>query len=297
MGSSEPRIRLYIFQSRARFTGRMTHPTRSCSREGNMSTFSKKLILAAIVLGGVVCSTASWAQQSPKAAGRDFPPWVVHDKNSNALSGIFVDLTNTIAKDLGLRAEYQVMVPADLIPALTSGNIDVIATNLAITPERQQVVDFSSPIYEGQFEAVVVLASDTTTYRTLADLKGLPVGALRASTNLALLQQAGGFSEIKAYDTNKDLWAAVASGEIKAAVNAGLGTKFAAKRGELDNLRIVDSYQSPSPRRPQIPMAVKKGNSELLDKLNKSLTKLEEDGTVKMIFSKYGIDDWAIPPQ
>src|SRR4051812_29676410 len=262
-----------------------------------MSTFSKKLVFAAIVLGGVVCSTASWAQQSLKAAGRDFAPWVVHDKNFNALSGIFVDLTNTIAKDLGLQAEYQVMIFADLIPAVTSGNIDVIATNLSITPERQQLVDFSHPIYEGQFEAVVVLASDTTTYRTLADLKGLPVGAGRASANLALLQRTGGFSEIKAYDTNKDIWAAVASGEIKAAVTAGLGTKLAAKRGELANLRIADSYQSPSPRRPRIAMAVKKGNSELLDKLNKSLTKFEADGTVKMIFSKYGIDDWAVPPQ
>jgi len=116
-------------------------------------------------------------------------------------------------------------------------------------------------------------------------------------SNLALLQRAGGFSEIKAYDTTKDVLAAVASGQIKAAVTAGLETKFAARRGELANLRIVDSYQSSSPRRPRIAMAVKKGNSELLDKLNKSLTKLEADGTVKTIFSKYGIDDWAAPPQ
>src|SRR3954469_22631210 len=154
-----------------------------------MSTFSKKLVFAAIVLGGAVCSIPSWAQQSLKAAGQDFPPWVVHDKNSNALSGIFVDLTNTIAKDLGRQAEYQVMKTADLIPAVTGGNIDVIATNMAITPERQQLVDFSSPIYEGPFEAVVVLASDTTDYRSLADLKGLPVGAQKASALFALLQR------------------------------------------------------------------------------------------------------------
>src|SRR3954454_9247542 len=62
---------------------------RSRTQEGNMNTFSKKFFLAAIVLGGAVCSIPSWAQQSLKAAGRDFPPWVVHDKNSNALSGIF----------------------------------------------------------------------------------------------------------------------------------------------------------------------------------------------------------------
>ena len=39
------------------------------------------------------------------------------------------------------------MIFADLIPAVTSGKIDIIATNMAITPERKQQVDFSNPIY------------------------------------------------------------------------------------------------------------------------------------------------------
>ena len=63
------------------------------------------------------------AAQPLKVAGQDVPPWVVHDKGSNALSGIFVDLTNAIAKDAGLQVDYQVMTFADLIPALTSGKI------------------------------------------------------------------------------------------------------------------------------------------------------------------------------
>jgi polar amino acid transport system substrate-binding protein len=40
---------------------------------------------------------------------------------------------------------------------------------------------------------------------------------------------------------------------------------------------------------------VKKGNNELLGKINNSLARLEADGTVKAIFSKYGLDDWAPP--
>jgi polar amino acid transport system substrate-binding protein len=40
---------------------------------------------------------------------------------------------------------------------------------------------------------------------------------------------------------------------------------------------------------------VRKGNSELLGKINRSLAKLEADGTVKAIFVKYGVDDWAPP--
>jgi polar amino acid transport system substrate-binding protein len=40
---------------------------------------------------------------------------------------------------------------------------------------------------------------------------------------------------------------------------------------------------------------VKKGNSELLGKINNSLARLEADGTVKAIFSKYGWNDWELP--
>jgi polar amino acid transport system substrate-binding protein len=256
-----------------------------------MNNFGKSLITAVVILGAAACSASSLAQ-SLKVAGHE--PWVVHDKDSNASTGLFVDLTNAVAKDAGLKVDFQAMTFADLIPALTGGKIDIIATVMAITPERKQQVDFSIPIYDGPTEAVVVLASDTTPYKTLADLKGLPVGTQKGSIQLALLQRTGGFSEIKTYDTTNEAWAAVASGAVTAAVTAGADTIYAAKQGQLSNLRIVSSYQSPSPK-PQIGIAVRKGNGELLAKINDSLAKLERDGTVKVIFTKYGFDDWAPP--
>ena len=92
-----------------------------------MNKFSGKFITAIIALGAIAWSASVWAQQPLKVAGQDVPPWAVHEKSSNALSGVFVDLTNAIAKDAGLSIHYQVMTFADLIPSLTSGKIDVIA--------------------------------------------------------------------------------------------------------------------------------------------------------------------------
>jgi polar amino acid transport system substrate-binding protein len=155
-----------------------------------MSKFSKKLIVGVIIVGAIGWPASSWAQQSLKVAGQDVPPWAIHDNNTNLFSGIYVDLVNAIAKDAGLpQVQYQAMVFADLIPAVISGKIDVIATNMAITPERKQQVDFSNPIYNAPTEAVVVLASDTAAYRTLADLKGFPVGVQKGSIQLSLLQR------------------------------------------------------------------------------------------------------------
>ena len=42
-------------------------------------------------------------------------------------------------------------------------------------------------------------------------------------------------------------------------------------------------------------LAVRKGNGELLGKINAALATLEADGTLKSIFNKYGLDDWAPP--
>jgi polar amino acid transport system substrate-binding protein len=259
-----------------------------------MNKSERHFINAFIVLGTIAWSASVWAQQPLKVGGQDTSPWVVHEKDSNALSGVFVDLTNAIAKDAGLQVQYQVMTFADLIPALTGGKIDVIATEMAITPARAQQVDFSNPVYNAPREAVVVPASDNTSYRTLEDLKNIPVGVQKGSIQLALLQKTGGFSELKEYDSVKDVWSAVASGEVKAGVTAGGDTIFAAKQGELPNLKIVSSYQSPSPI-PRVGIAVRKGDSELLGKINTSLAKLEVAGTVKAIFNKYGVDDWTPP--
>src|SRR5690349_16470795 len=107
-----------------------------------MNNFGKTLITVVVILG----TTAPSLAQSLKVAGHE--PWVVQGKDSNASTGLFVDLTNAVAKDAGLKVGFQAMTFADLIPALSAGKIDIIATVMAITPERKQQVDFSIPIYD-----------------------------------------------------------------------------------------------------------------------------------------------------
>jgi polar amino acid transport system substrate-binding protein len=245
-----------------------------------------------VVVVGVLFGSTAWGQQPLKAGGQDVKPWVLHDQTE--LSGVAVDLTRAISKQIGVPIEYQPMIFADLIPAVDSDKIDVIATNMAITPEREQKVDFTGPYYNALPEALVVQSSDATAYRTLADLKGLPVGAQKGSIQLALLQKTGGFSEIKIYDSQKNAWEAVASGQIRATITPGVETRYAAKTGDLpQGARVVDTYQSASPR-PRAAFAVRKGNRELLEKINAALATLGTDGTLKSIFNKYGLD-WAPP--
>src|SRR5580700_11493743 len=97
----------------------------------------KRISMLVVVVGAFIGPTA-WGRQPLKAAGQDAKPWVFHDQNE--LSGVAVDLTRAISKQIGVPIEYQPMIFADLIPAVDSGKIEVIATNMAITPEREQKV-------------------------------------------------------------------------------------------------------------------------------------------------------------
>jgi polar amino acid transport system substrate-binding protein len=292
--NTTPRRTVFRNTGRTHLVASTVHRDRSRHQREKQEGIMKRFTAAILGVTAMTCLAApSWAQQL-RAAGQDVPPWIMHNKGSDALSGVAVELVDAIAKDAGLQPQYQAMVFADLIPAVSSGKIDLIATNMAITPERAEKVDFSNTIHNPPSETVVVQASDMTAYKSLADLKGLPVGAQKGSIQLALLQRTGGFSEIKIYPTEKDAWDAVAAGQVKAAVTPGGDTIYSAKQGLLTNLRIVSTYVSPNPR-PRMGFAVQKGNGQLLGKVNSALARLQANGTVKAIFIKYGVDDWAPP--
>jgi polar amino acid transport system substrate-binding protein len=125
--------------------------------------------------------------------------------------------------------------------------------------------------------------------------RGEPHSESRQPGRLVLLQRIGGFSEVRSYGTQKDAWEAVASGQIRVTITPGVETRYAAKTSDLPHgVRVVDTYQSASPK-PRAALAVRKGNRELLEKINAALAMLEADGTLKSIFNKYGLDDWAPP--
>jgi polar amino acid transport system substrate-binding protein len=247
----------------------------------------------ALVIAVLASTGQVEAQQALKVAGQDAEPYVVRDKSSSVLTGIAVEFINALGKDAGFQVEYQPMIVADLIPALTSGKIDIIASNLVITPKRKEQVDFAAPYYVAPGDALVSAKSDTTPYKALADLKGVAVGAVRGSPHVNLLEKTGGLSEVKVYDRLEDAWAAIGAGQVKVVLGPMSTTAYKSKSGRLpSDVQMVTSYQ-PVMLGP-IGLAVKKGNTQLLDRISKSQSKLATDGTLKAIYAKYGFE-WTQP--
>ena len=148
----------------------------------------------------------------------------------------------------------------------------------------QTLVAFSDPIAPGG-DGLVVPKSDNKDYKTLDDLKGLVVGT-QAGPFAASMQKSGLFPDLKIYPNGTEAMRAVSAGEIKAGVVGINGAAYEIKLGHFSGLKLVKSYQ---PLLQSVDaFSVRKGDSELLSKLNISLAKLHANGTVKKILAVYG---------
>jgi polar amino acid transport system substrate-binding protein len=192
-----------------------------------------------------------------------------------------------IAKDAGFQIQLIPMGVNELIPALNSNKIDIIAANLLISPERQALIDFSDAIAPGG-DGLAVLKSDTRQYQKLDELKGLAVGTQAGSPYGALVQKSGLFPDLKIYPDGQTAMRALTAGEIRAGVVGGNLAAYEIKLGNFPTLQLVKSW------RPLFSsddaFGVRKADGNLLRKINVSLAKLKADGTLKTILTKYGFD-------
>jgi len=126
-----------------------------------------------------------------------FPPFEIVDSRGKVV-GFDVDLLNAIAEDQGFKVQYLDQDFAGLIPALQTGNVDIIASGMTITEEREQEVDFSEPYITAGLALAVPINNEEI--QSVDDLQGKTVAVQTGSTGFMKaeeLKEAGGIAEIK----------------------------------------------------------------------------------------------------
>jgi polar amino acid transport system substrate-binding protein len=213
-------------------------------------------------------------------------PFTFLDTKSNQIQGLMVDLVTEIGKDAGFAVQIEPMQFSTLIAALTSNKIDIIAAAMFITPARKEVVDFSDPVYT-YGEGLLVPKSDTKDYTKLEDFKGEVVGAQVGTAFVDAFKKSGLFSDVKAYDTIPDILRDVNTGRLKAGFADYPILAYNLKLGGFPEVRLVESYKPTIVG--SVGIGVRKGDQELLAKINASFAKLKANGTVDKILGKWGL--------
>jgi polar amino acid transport system substrate-binding protein len=230
----------------------------------------------------VSCSSAEKETAYLVGASSSGVPFTFLDVESNAPRGIMVDIVRAVGEDAGFATEVTMLPFNALIPSLTSGRIRLIAAAMVITPARQEIVDFSEPVYS-YGEALIVRTSDAKEYETLDDLKGKVVGAQVGTVYIDALQASGLFPEVKVYDSIADILRDVGVGRIEAGFGDHPIVAYQLGLQTHPEVRLVRSYE---PRiLGSIGIGVRKGETELLGRINESLARLKGNGTIAKILA------------
>jgi ABC-type amino acid transport substrate-binding protein len=134
------------------------------------ASMSLKYVLSTFVaLATMAVVTPVYAETLKVGINPDAAPVTFFDSKSNTFGGMSADLIAAIGKREGFSVEYLPIPLPDLIPALNSNKIDIVAANMRITPERKALVDFSDSFHKGG-DAVIVPKADTKDYKAIGDL-------------------------------------------------------------------------------------------------------------------------------
>ena len=198
------------------------------------------------------------------------------DKTASKARGI-----QTALQKLGLKMEFKSMGFDALIPAVQSGDIDMIAAGINATPEREKALDFSD-VYFDQGGFITVVRKDNTTIHNMDELAGKTVGAQIGTIPVEMAQKIPG-TTVKQIDSNANIFMELKAGTIDGAIIDNAVAMYYLKQGADQDLKLVGE---PTKAEGTV-LGVKKGNKALQEAVNKALKELKEDGTYQKIYDKW----------
>jgi polar amino acid transport system substrate-binding protein len=169
-----------------------------------------------------------------------YEPWVVGDAPESG-EGFEAAVAYAVAAELGFAAEDVVWVRTTFDEAIAPGakNFDFNLQQYSITDERKEAVDFSSPYYSTAQTVITVAGSKAAEATSLADLKGLLIGAATGTTSFSAIENViAPTAGAQAFNSNDDAKAALANGQVDAIV-VDLPTAFYLTAVELDGGKIL----------------------------------------------------------
>ena len=237
-------------------------------------------VMAAMALAG--CGGSDKLTMGTNAA---FPPFEYTTSAGlvGEFDGIDVAIAKQIADDMGTELEIADMDFDGLIAAVSTGKVDMVAAGMTATDERRKSVDFSDTYYVAS--QVMVVAADNTDITKAEDLKNdKKVGVVLGYTGDGIVTEDPEIAEDKITRANRgiDIVQDVKNGKLDAVViDSATGVALAEKNG----LKVVEDAEAFETE--EYAIAVKKGNKELLEKINATLAEMKSSGAIENLAVEY----------
>jgi polar amino acid transport system substrate-binding protein len=267
---------------------------------GTMSDNLRRRTCAATMLLAMVLVAASCGKKAPEPAAKAEPakapaakvlvvgtdaayaPFESQNEKGDIV-GFDIDIVRAIAQKAGLEVKFVNTPWEGIFNALAQGDRDLLVSSITITDERKQTLDFSNPYFDAH---QLIAVKENSKVAKFADLEKLKVGVQTGTTGDEVVSKLLGKTNtnVKRFESAPLAVKELEAGGVEAVVidNGVLVNYVANNPGS--KLRLVnDAEFQPE----QYGIAVRKGNSDLLAKLNKGLTEIKADGTYDKIYAAY----------
>lgn len=214
-----------------------------------------------------------------------FPPFEFTTSEGlvGEFDGIDVAIAKKIAEADGKELEIVDQEFDGLVAAVKTGKVDMAVAGMTVTEERQQNVDFSNPYYTAT--QIMIVAADNEDIKTAEDLKnGKKVGVVLGYTGDSVVTEDLAIDEANIVRANRgiDVVQDVKNGKLDAVVMDSATGKALAEKNGLKVIEDAAAFESE-----EYAIAVKKGNTELLETINKVLADMEANGEIAALGEKY----------
>lgn len=206
-----------------------------------------------------------------------FPPYEM-TTDDGGFEGIDVEIAGAIADKLGLELRIDDMDFDAALLAVQQSKADMVMAGVTVTPERQNVMDFSDSYATG-IQSIIV--PEDSEIQSVDDLAGHVIGTQRGTTGWQYCTDDFGEENVIAYDNGLTAVQALNNGQVDCVVidNAPAQEFVASNPG----LKILDTAYTQE----DYAIGVNKGNTQLLDAINGAIADLKADGTIQSILDKY----------
>ena len=212
-----------------------------------------------------------------------FAPFEFLDTKTREFSGFDIDLIKAVADKAGYDVKIMNMGFDALIPALTSGTIDVIASGISMTEERQKKVDFTTPYYQSGL-SYLIRKDSADKIKGFEDLKGKRLAVQIGTTGAEYAKGVEG-AKVASFNTTSEAFMDLNARNADAVVldRPVLAYFLKTKPKVAKHLQLSADVADAE----YFGFAVKKGNTELQQKLNAAFDELKKSGEFDKIQDKW----------
>ena len=243
----------------------------------------KKLVSLALVLTCALTMTACGSKKEENngetkeetetlimATNAEFPPYEYYEGDD--IVGIDAEFAAAIAEKLGMELKIEDMAFDSILSAVQSGKADLGVAGITVDDTRKKQVDFTDTYYTGR---QVIIVTEGSTIASPDDLAGdkIKIGVQQGTTGDIYATDDYGDEHIERYNKGMEAVQALAQGKVDAVIIDDQPAKTFAE--QVEGLKILETEYVEE----DYAMAVKKGNDELLEKVNAAIKELKEDGT------------------